>query len=64
MCAMLVLIAPQELRIPSRRVNRFIDAYMGSLLHVSTDIPIAHACVRTPDEAPTPHVCGLFAQVL
>ena len=29
MCAMLVLIAPEELGVSRRRVNRFIDAYIG-----------------------------------
>jgi hypothetical protein len=29
MCAMLVLIAPEELRVSTRRVNRFVDSYIG-----------------------------------
>ena len=29
MCAMLVLTAPEELGVSRRRVNRFIDAYIG-----------------------------------
>jgi hypothetical protein len=29
MCAMLALIAPEELQISTSRVTRFVDAYIG-----------------------------------
>jgi hypothetical protein len=66
MCAMLVLIAPEELRISKRRVTRFVDAYIGlsdsfGMCLVSLIILVFF---RTLDEAPTPCECGLFAQIL
>ena len=63
MCAMLVLVAPRELKVPKSRVARFVEAYIGKRPWIVCSYHQSNAFCRHLDSPSIAHMRCVHAQV-